>query len=301
MIDPTSGLPPLTWLRAFEESARHLNFTRAAHELGLTQSAVSQHVRNLEAYLGRDLFVRKTRVLELTEDGANYLPSIREAFALIASGTRAFIGSSSGEIVRLQCNMAFSVFWLTPRLHRLYERYPWLVLDIVTPIWDPERHASQAVMEIRFGRPEEMPESAERLTTDSFFPVCAPEYQNGNVNLQSAVLFDCAGTTGTWDAWCQASGDEFTRSGHVNLTSTYVISVNAALNNAGIAMAHDTLVSDLLAKGQLIRPFEAASTLVEGYYLLPPSPHALTPAREAFLNWLRAETEGADTHDKPAL
>lgn len=291
MFDPASGLPPLTWLRAFEESARHLNFTRAANELGLTQSAVSQHVRNLEAFLGRDLFVRKTRVLELTEDGANYLPSIREAFALIASGTRAFIGSPRGEIVRVQCNMAFSVFWLTPRLHRLYARYPWLVLDIVTPIWDPERHASQAAMEIRFGRPEEMPESAERLTTDSFFPVCTPEYQEGNVDLETAVLFDCAGTTGTWEAWCQASGLPFNRSGRVNLASTYVISVNAALNDAGLAMAHNTLVSDLLAKGRLVRPFETEVKLAEGYYLFPPSPHVMTPARETFLNWLREETE----------
>ncbi len=291
MIDPASGLPPLTWLRAFEESARHLSFTRAANELGLTQSAVSQHVRNLEAYLGRDLFVRKTRMLELTEDGANYLPSIREAFALIASGTRAFTGSPSGEIVRVQCNMAFSVFWLTPRLHRLYARYPWLVLDIVTPIWDPERHASQAAMEIRFGRPEEMLESAERLTTDNFFPVCTPDYQNGNVNLETAILFDCAGTTGTWEAWCQAGGLKFNRSGHINLASTYVISVNAALNNAGMAMAHDSLVSDLLTKGQLVQPFEAEVKLAEGYYLFPPSPHAMTHAREAFLNWLREETE----------
>ena len=291
MIDVASGLPPLTWLRAFEESARHLNFTRAANELGLTQSAVSQHVRNLEAYLGRDLFVRKPRTLELTEDGANYLPSIREAFALIASGTRAFTGSSAGEIVRLQCNMAFSVFWLTPRLHRLYAKHPWLVLDIVTPIWDPNRHASQAALEIRFGRSEEMSDQAEKLTSDQFYPVCAPGYQNGKVDLETAVLFDCAGTTGTWDAWCQASGTEFTRSGSVNLASTYVISINAALNNAGITMAHDTLVLDLLAKGQLVRPFDNTASLVEGYYLFPPSPHAMTPAREAFLIWLREETE----------
>lgn len=292
MNDPASGLPPLTWLRAFEESARHLNFTRAAKELGLTQSAVSQHVRNLEAFLGRDLFIRKTRILELTEDGANYLPSIREAFALIASGTRAFTGTAGGEIVRVQCNMAFSVFWLTPRLHRLYARHPWLVLDIVTPIWDPERHASQAAMEIRFGRPEEMPEPAERLTTDSYFPICTPEYQNGDVDPETAVLFDCAGTTGTWTAWCQVSGLKFKRAGRVNLASTYVISINAALNNAGMAMAHDTLVSDLLAKGQLVRPYETSVKQVEGYYLFPPSPHAMTPAREAFLNWLREETEG---------
>ena len=84
------GLPPLNWLRAFETSARHLSFTLAASELNLTQSAVSQHVRSLESFLGRDLFLRKTRAIELTEAGANYLPVVREAFQMLASGTRAF-------------------------------------------------------------------------------------------------------------------------------------------------------------------------------------------------------------------
>jgi LysR family glycine cleavage system transcriptional activator len=291
MIDPSSGLPPLTWLRAFEETARHLSFTRAANQLGLTQSAVSQHVRNLEAFLGRDLFVRKTRMLELTEDGANYLPSIREAFALIANSTRAFTGPIGQEIVRIQCNMAFSVFWLTPRLHRLYARHPSLVLDIVTPIWDPERHAAQAAFEIRFGRPEEMAETAEPLSSDHYYPVCAPDYQQGAFDLDTATLFDCAGTTGTWDSWCQAMGRSFPRQGQVNLASTYVIAIHAALNNAGITMAHDTLVADLVRDNKLTRPFEGSAPLVEGYYLFPPSPHSLTPAREAVLDWIREEAQ----------
>lgn len=120
MPEPSQSLPPLTWLRAFEATARHLSFTRAASELNLTQSAVSQHVRSLESFLNRALFLRKTRALELTEDGGNYLPVVREAFDLLASGTQAFIGADRGRSMVLQCNLAFSVFWLAPRLARLY-------------------------------------------------------------------------------------------------------------------------------------------------------------------------------------
>ncbi len=289
MTDLPSQLPPLTWLRAFEESARHLNFTRAAAELNLTQSAVSQHVRSLESFLGRDLFVRKTRVLELTEDGANYLPSIREAFALIATSTKAFTGGAQGHVLSIQCNMAFSVFWLAPRLHRLYERHPWLVLNIVTPIWDPARHAAHAALEIRFGRSEEISGTAERLPIDNFYPVCAPGYQNGDFDLATATLFDCAGTTGTWEAWCAATRRDFGNARKINLVSTYVIAITAALNGAGITMAHDTLVRDLLETGQLVRPFAGVAPLSEAYFLLPPSPHAKTPASEAFLAWLGEE------------
>lgn len=284
-----SNLPPLTWLRAFEASARHLSFTRAAAELHLTQSAVSQHVRSLESYLGRDLFLRKTRALELTEDGGNYLPSLREAFDLIASSTQTFIGADKGTNLTLQCNMAFSVFWLAPRLKQLYEAYPWLVLNIVTPIWDPERHASKATIEIRFGRPEEMSATARCLATDRCFPVCSPDYQEGAPDLETAKLFDCAGTTATWSTWYKTRGETFHRDDEVNLASTYVIAITAAMRGAGLSMAHDLLVRDLLEDGSLVRPFEHSAPLAEAYFLFPPSAHAQTPASEAFLNWIGEE------------
>ena len=289
----TSRLPPLTWLRAFEATARHLSFTRAAGELNLTQSAVSQHVRRLESYLGRDLFIRKTRILELTEDGANYLPGLREAFDLIASSTRAFTGGDRGRNLTLQCNMAFSVFWLAPRLHRLHAMHPWLVLNIVTPIWDPERHAANASVEIRFGRGEEMSDAATRLANERFFPVCSPDYFGEAFDLRTATLFDCAGTSGTWGNWFRTQGKEFDRDGEINLTSTFVIAVAAVLNGAGITMAHDSLVSGLIEKGELVRPFGHTAQLSEGYFLLPPSTHARTPASVAFLDWIEEETSGS--------
>lgn len=289
----SSSLPPLTWLRAFEATARHLSFTRAAKELNLTQSAVSQHVRSLEGFLGRDLFVRKTRALELTEDGTSYLPSLREAFNLIATGTQAFRGADRGRNMTLQCNMAFSVFWLAPRLPRLYAEYPWLVLNIVTPIWDPERHASNASMEIRFGRPEDMDASALRIAADHFFPVCAPGYQDGKVDISTATLFDCAGITGTWSAWAKSAELPFGRTSEVNLTSTYVIALTAALHGAGMTMGHNTLVDGLLAEGKLIRPYEHSVPLTESYFLFPPPPHAETPASKAFRDWLLTEISSA--------
>ena len=293
-----TNLPPLTWLRAFEATARHLSFTRAAGELNLTQPAISQHVRSLESFLGRDLFIRKTRALELTEAGGAYLPVIREAFELIASGTQAFVGGDRGRVLVLQCNLAFSVFWLAPRLKDFYARNPSIVLNIVTPIWDPERHAEGAAVEIRFGRPEEMSRHAERLTNDCYFPVCAASYQNGDVNLETAKLLDCAGITGSWSTWFKSWGRPFTRGNEVTLASTFVISIHAALGGAGITMAHDTLVSEMLSDGRLIRPFDHAPPLSEGYFLMGPPDHSATPASRSFLDWLN-EQMGRAQGDRP--
>ncbi len=87
------SLPPLNWLRAFEAVARHLSFTDAATELNMTQSAVSQQIKSLEGYLGRPLFHRRPRALELTETGITYLPVVRDAFRTLLRGTRAVTGN----------------------------------------------------------------------------------------------------------------------------------------------------------------------------------------------------------------
>ena len=276
-------------MRAFEAAARHLSFTLAAQELNLTQSAVSQHVRSLEGFLGRELFIRRTRALQLTEAGGNYLPTVREAFDVLARGTRSFTGGDRGAALILQCNMAFSIYWLAPRLPRLYAAHPWLVLNVVTALWDPETRAREAAVEIRFGRPGDMSDTATRLTRDHCRPVCHPNYMGGAPDLAQARLFDCTGVMANWEAWMRHVEHPFDRVPDVNLASTYVVAIEAARHQAGIALGHETLTHDLVESGHLIHPFEGATPLPEGYFLLPPAQHEQTPATCAFTDWLMAE------------
>ncbi|MEO0568774.1 MAG: LysR family transcriptional regulator [Pseudomonadota bacterium] len=285
----SSTLPPLTWLRAFEAAARHLSFTQAAQELNLTQSAVSQHVRSLESFLGHALFIRKTRALGLTEAGANYLPTVREAFDLLARGTQSFVGVDRGRLLTLQCNLAFSVHWLAPRLSDLQAEHPWLVLNIATSIWEPQNQQSDNALEIRFGRSGDMSDHALKLTSDSLFPVCSAQYQDGVFDLNTATLFDCSGVMSTWDVWAQAQNINFTRGAEVNLASTYLVGMAAALNSAAMVMCHDTLAGDHIDSGALVRPFEGSAEMAESYFLLAPASHNETPATRAFSDWLIQE------------
>ncbi len=279
-------LPPLTWLRAFEASARHLSFTLAAKELNLTQSAISQHVRSLEGHLGVELFLRKTRAIELTEAGANYLPVIRDAFDLIASGTRAFARGKRGENLIVQCNLAFATFWLAPRLHRFNTAYPWINLNLITPIWDPERSSRSASVEIRFGRQADMPTGAHRLTQTKFYPVAAPGF---HTSWREAQLYDCAGTAGTWAAWLTGCHEELPENKQISMASTYVISMTAAQHGAGLAMAHDILAHGMIHSGHLTRPYPHAGDLPESYFLLKPPRYSDTEASTAFSLWLMEE------------
>ncbi|WP_113913562.1 LysR family transcriptional regulator [Roseovarius dicentrarchi] len=282
-------LPHLTWLRAFEASARHLSFTLAAQELDLTQSAISQHVRNLELFLGRDLFIRRTRALSLTEAGANYLPTVRAAFDTLTQGTRSVFGDGNRRSLIVQCNLGFALFWLTPRLRHFQAAHPGIALNIVTPIWDPERNTETSSLEIRFADDADAPHGAERLTQDRFYPVCRPDYQGGAFDAETATLFECSGHTGTWDAWFKSQARPFGRWAEVNRGSTFGIAVNVALEGAGMAMVHDTLVAGMIADGRLVRPFDHAPPLSEGYYLIPPAKADQTPASRAFASWIRAQ------------
>ena len=98
-------LPPLNWLRAFEVSARCLNFTHAAEELFLTQGAVSQQIRQLESHLGVALFKRLPRGLGLTEEGQAYLPVVQDAITRLAVAPTRFSASTSTD--RSRCAAAW--------------------------------------------------------------------------------------------------------------------------------------------------------------------------------------------------
>jgi LysR family transcriptional regulator, glycine cleavage system transcriptional activator len=102
-------LPPLNALRAFEASARHLSFKRAADELGVTAGAVSQQVKFLEARMGVSLFRRLSRGLVLTAAGESYLPSISRAFHAISEATEKAAPALKGRQLR---------FGISPRLSR---------------------------------------------------------------------------------------------------------------------------------------------------------------------------------------
>src|SRR5437588_6847133 len=94
-------LPPLNGLRSFEAAARHLSFTRAADELGVTPGAVSQQVKSLEQALGIALFRRLPRSLVLTSGGEAYLPAIEQAFDIISRATESTAPALRGRTLRL--------------------------------------------------------------------------------------------------------------------------------------------------------------------------------------------------------
>src|SRR5215470_9195717 len=129
------GLPPLNWLKAFEASARHLSFAKAARDLNLTATAVSHRVRSLEQHLRHPLFQRLARGLRLTEMGAAYLPCVRRSFEDLAAGTAKLFGQSGAISITVRAPVSFMTLWLAPRLSRFQTRYPGIEILFLSTIW----------------------------------------------------------------------------------------------------------------------------------------------------------------------
>ncbi len=286
-------LPPLNWLRAFEASARALSFTAAAQELHMTQSAVSQQIKSLENALGRTLFYRRVRGLELTDEGRGYLPTVQAAFATLEEGTALLVGRNDPDVLELHANLSFAIFWLSPRLGRFMDEFPWVQLNVATSIWPQERPSGSAAVEIVFGQGKWESRVGQRLTHDTLFPVCAPALGariHSTADLLRQRLLDLPGTLQSWDAWLEASAaGESPGKPLVHRASTWAVSLEWAMQGLGVALAHETVANHLISTGRLVRPLDFSLPMKEAYYLIAPEGSHTNAAAQAFKGWLLRE------------
>ena len=289
-------LPPLNWLRAFEASARALSFTEAAQELHMTQSAVSQQIKSLESALGRQLFHRRARGLELTDIGRGYLPTVQAAFNTLEEGTAVLTGRNEPDVLELHSNISFATYWLTPRLQQFMNEFPWVQLDVATSIWPTEKPRNLAAVEIVLGHGKWEGRAGQRLTRDSIFPVCTPEVAKKIRDVDDLLLlplFELPGTLQTWDNWLAGHmGHRKFERPRTHLVSTWALSMQWALHGLGVALAHDTVANDLIAAGRLVRPIDYALPMKEAYYLISPEGSLINPAAKAFKSWLIQQMKG---------
>ena len=173
-------LPPLTWLRAFEASARLLSFTEAAKELNLSQASISQRVRQLERRLGTSLFERMPRSLRLTDMGKAYLPAVRDSFESLSASTDSLFGSLKGGTVTVRAPISFATLWLAPRLNRFFQQHDNVQVELTTEVWADTTLAQRLDIAIRFGDGNWQGCETELIHNEGVIPVCSPTFRKEN-------------------------------------------------------------------------------------------------------------------------
>ncbi|MBL8894989.1 MAG: LysR family transcriptional regulator [Rhizobiales bacterium] len=281
-------LPHLPWLRSFEAAARRLNFTLAGEELGLTQAAMSQHVTALEAALGVKLFHRRQRGVELTADGAAYLPHVQTALAGLARSTADLFGERRGTEIAIVTPISFTALWLAPRLADFRKANPAITLSITTAHVPADYPADSGDFEIRFGTGSWPGYQAWRLTRERLTPVCAPSLlPRKSKDWQHLPLLTVKGPREMWRDWFARAKIEPSRP--ILSFDSFVAAHAAAIAGAGILLGSRPLIDPALQARDLVRlsPIELESP--NGHFLAARSTLSLAPPHQRVLEWFLVE------------
>ncbi len=294
MSASATRLPSLLALRAFEAAARRLSFTEAARELHVSQAAISRHVRALERDLGRELFRRLHRAVELTAAGRALAAELGSAFLAIGRAVEAVRGEKTRRL-RLSAEPAFASRWLLPRLGTFAAAHPLIELELETSdeLRQLGRDADLAIRYFAVGaRGPRRGTRALRLFSMHGVPVAAParprprQWRHDSAVLGQRLLHDDDGRA--WRSWFAAAGlAGFEQARHAYF-SDYSLAIAAAERGQGIALGVAAFIAPELRSGRLALlghtrvPFGT-------YYLLQSGERSSAALRQAFTVWLTAQ------------
>ena len=284
-------LPSLNALKAFEATARQESFTKAAHELCVTQGAVSQQVKALEAELGVRLFRRERQRLVITDAGRAYLEVVRDAFDRLAMGTERLLQRQKSGTLTITTSPNFAAKWLVHRLGRFSEAHPGIDLRISASIQHVDFAREDIDLAIRHGDGQWPGLHVTRLCTEQLFPVCSPKLLSGRGALRSPrdikhhTLLH-TNSTGDWAKWLARAGVDGVDFKHGIVFNQASMAIDAAVDGQGIALARTALASWDLISGRLVRPFPQALEAPYAFWIVCPKSAADLPKISTFRNWL---------------
>lgn len=298
------SLPPVNSLVMFESAARHLNFTKAAEELGVSQAAVSRQIHLLEDHLGALLFQRTPRALQLTADGVSFQRAVTIGLEHIAKSAGEIRHSRRSGAVTVSASVAFSSYWLMSRLKRFRAAHPDVELRLMAAGPVRDLAVSEIDLAIRYGSGDWPDVEATHLFDNAIWPVCSPRYLGARKRLRATeellgeTLLRLAKPDRhwiSWETWLRAQGIRDVII-HPGLRfDNYLVLLQAALRGEGIALAGARLVEDFIGHGELVRPVEAALHSERAFYLLQRKNVVLSRNGRLFRDWLLSEAQGTLT------
>jgi LysR family glycine cleavage system transcriptional activator len=288
------GLPALSAVRVFEAAARHLSFTRAAEELGMTQAAVSYQIKLLEERLGAALFLRRPRALALTDTGRILAPRLSEAFEIMRS---AFAGVDAQEQGTLNISVLHTVAsqWLAPRLGKFHLQFPHLAVRVDTTSHLVDFSREQVDIGIRSGTGHWPGLTAHFVLAADFAPMLSPGLAarypelTRPADLLKLPLLEPDDVW--WRMWFDLVGmPADTLRGRTEASfGTQALLSRAAMADQGVAILSVSLFREELRSGRLIQPFPEAVSCDQNYWMVYPEGRRNAPKIRNFRDWMLAE------------
>ena len=283
--------PNLIWLRSFECAARHLNFTVAAQELGITQSALSLHVRSLENRLGCPLFLRAARHLSLTEVGQAYAFSVRRALGDIDLSTTSLFGASQTRELIVRVPISTATLFLAHRLPEFTRSHPGVSIRLVSNIWAESTGREHVDVDLRLGVGEWNDAPFEKISQERIVPIAAARHGTGlrpARDLLQAPQIQILGFQDMWPKYLSAFGLKFSAGFSPVAVDTTIAAVDIVAADGGHAVVLERFASTAIDTGRAVAIVGEPVAIEQAHYLVGgKKPEPNDAARMLFERWIK--------------
>lgn len=293
----SSSCPSTAELLTFLASAKHLNFSRAARELGLTPSAVSRQVSNLEVQLGVRLFARDGRQFALTQAGATYHARIKEPLREICHASLELLASrDEADLLTIASVPTFTTKWLVPRLPRFLASAPSVTLSFRRHLAHGDPFPPELDAAVRYGDGRWEGVLSDYLVGHTFALVCSPEFAQRHSIRDPADVVDAPRlvhdqAASAWIKWAEQYRVTRMRSLAGPRFEQYSVLIQAACAGLGLGLVPAFLIHDVLSSGALVQPIDAPVEVDDqGHYLCYSAERlAAKPGLQRFRTWMIEE------------
>jgi len=289
-------LPPMGALASFAAAARLESFSRAAEEVGLTQSAVSRQVAVLEDWLQLSLFTRNGRRVRLSPEGETYLKAIGPALDSIRSATSAAVSRRPERELNIATLPSFGMRWLAPRLPKLTTSYPDMIVNFAARSVPFNFANEEFDAAIHFGACDWPNASHDLLFHEEAIPVCAPMRLNEHPierceDVLNWPLLVQSSRRDAWTKWLNVAGIDGPTPAPSGSFEHFLMLAQAAAAGAGIALIPRFLIENELADGTLACPLPIPLESDDAYYLVLPAMDCHRPQIHDFRSWILGEAQ----------
>lgn len=296
---------PIRAIWVFHTAARAGSISKAAEELSVTPSAVSQQIQALEVQLGVTLMTRMGRGIVLTEAGERYFATITDEIEGIAEATNIIRGYRSVTALTVRATPTFSAKWLLPRLGSFLDSHPDLEMRLDGTNEPTDFNRELVDVEIRHGDGRWPGLFVEGVAEEEFLPACAPHYAEAGsldaADLPSHRLIHSVKSQAQWGRWFSLAGVDPKERWRRVLFDRSHMAIDAAVDGMGIALESTLMMESELASGRLVCPVKAPPQVrLITQWIVCPRDHLRQKKVRLFLDWLRSEGSAWQAQNLPA-
>lgn len=282
---------PLHLVNIFEAAARHQSFKLASEELFLSPSAISHQIKTLEQYLGFDLFIRKSRKVELNAAGKMLLSYVQQSLKILDQGTQLTVNKFSSPVLKISTFPTMASNVIIPQLGLFQSAHPNIDIRIETGLNLNDLRHDDIDLALRLGRGDWPDVGKKKLMDISIAALCSPSFANKHQltsieQLSHLPLIDLSNMENIWQTWSKASNIELINLAHKLTFNSYESAIQAACQGLGLVLAMLPIENSLLNSNLLIQPFVTNVPFKHALYAVYRPEDENRHDIQCFIDWL---------------